>query len=149
MISCLSLGPMVTGEIWRVGSVRKDWPLEGCQVGIFFHNKHISHLVLWQGYSLTHKTLLIKSSVCRWISPPRLSHSPRREMKILCRIRRPVDAKFYSTEERGYKIADRKKKSMAWPPAKESNSSVKTKSHSWGRHKLPLEMYFLRVPRMH
>lgn len=110
MISCLSLDPMVTGEIWRVGSVRKDWPLEGCQVGIFFHNKHISHLVLWQGYSLTHKTLLIKSSVCRWISPPRLSHLPRREMKILCRIRIPVDSKFHSTGERGYKIAERKKK---------------------------------------
>lgn len=130
MISCLSLGPMVTGEIWRVGSVRKDWPLGGMPRGIFFHNKHISHLVLWQGYSLTHKPLLIKSSVCRWISPPRLSHSLQREMKILCRIRRPVDSKFHSTGERGYKIAGRERKSMVWPPAKESNSSAKT-IHYW------------------
>lgn len=31
MISCLSLGPMATGEIWRAGPARHDRPHEGCQ----------------------------------------------------------------------------------------------------------------------
>lgn len=149
MISCLSLGPMVTGEIWRAGPIRKDWPLEGCQVGIFFHNKHISLLVLWQGYSLTHKILLIKSSVYKWISPPSLSHPPRRKMKIFCRIRRPMDSKFHCTGQRGYKVAGGKEKSTVLLLAKESNSLVKIKSNLSGGQKLSLKMYFLRVPRIH
>lgn len=34
MISCRSLGPMVTGEIWRAGSLCNGWPHGDCQAGI-------------------------------------------------------------------------------------------------------------------
>lgn len=147
MISCLSLGPMVTGEIWRAGPIRKDWPLEGCQVGIFFHNKHSSLLVLWQGYSLTHKILLIKSSVYKWISPPSLSHPPRRKMKIFCRIRRPMDSKFHFTGQRGYKVAGGKKKINSFATSKRVKQFSKNKIKFIRWAEVILENVFPKSPK--
>lgn len=58
MISCLSLGPMVTREIWHAGSLRNHWPHEeGCQVGIY-STTNISLLALWKGFALIHELLL-------------------------------------------------------------------------------------------
>lgn len=72
MISCLSLGPMVTGEIWRAGPERNDWPREGCQVGIVFHNKRLSlSPALWQGCALAHRLLRTESPVYK-----RIAHQP-------------------------------------------------------------------------
>lgn len=83
MISCLSLGPMVTRKIWHAGPIYNDWPQEECQVVSSSTTNASLSLVLWQGESLTHKLLLIKSPVYKWISPPSRSHPPHREMKSL------------------------------------------------------------------
>lgn len=60
MISCQSLGPMVTGEVWRAGSLRNGWPHRGCQAGISFS----ANMFLFQLSTRvpSHKPLLIKCS---------------------------------------------------------------------------------------
>lgn len=141
MISCQSLGPMVTGEIWPVGSLLHGWPHRGCQAGVFSTaNMFLSSgsVLEWCSLSqaLTNKVCFFHIDLL-----PNLSYLSRKEVKTLLQSRKALA--YFETSLHGTGAVQGYQKHIRGIPLTDTSSTSQKCSVTQGGAKVILGNVFL------